>query len=465
MTDGGCDCNRTLKGIVTIYSWVSIQRSKYCDFSASRRDTRAKFRRLISAEKTVVVRKAEAQAPLTEAAAQAAASQLSSQIQHPTEDQVQNQVQTQMKPEVTAWKRGLPLQIGSAPAIEDLGREMQGGDEHIGGLPIATPETTAEDPTAETGTLEQPETHVASRWFALQAIVARAGEAAEARDNVPKVERLVPAVAVFSMAGGVGKTSLVATLGRVLASHGEQVLLAETSSFGILPLFFGSRDFKPGVVKPDVVRTFEPPAGSTDAPVQAVALNVEQFLQKDARGLLREVLLRNARSSKRILIDIPTASRTMMQHLLPLATVVLVPLLPDMNSVMSLVVVESVFASKEDSAEHAIHPTYLLNQFDPSLRLHVDVRAILQQQLGSRLLPFVVRSSAAVSEAMAEGMTVLDYAPNSSTVEDYLHLANWLGSVSPVVASGFSGVRWRERGSTALEGKLSPIGMNVPNPV
>ncbi len=53
-------------------------------------------------------------------------------------------------------------------------------------------------------------------------------------------------VAVFSLAGGVGKTCLVATLGRALAALGEHVLLADTAVYGPLPLYFGSREFKPG---------------------------------------------------------------------------------------------------------------------------------------------------------------------------------------------------------------------------
>jgi cellulose biosynthesis protein BcsQ len=87
---------------------------------------------------------------------------------------------------------------------------------------------------------------------------------------------------------------------------------------------------------------------------------------------------------------------------------------------------------------------YLLNQFDASLPLHVDVREILRQQLGNRLLPFVVRRSSAVSEALAEGMTVIDYAPDSSAAEEFLHLAGWLRTVS-AAASGFRRARWSEK--------------------
>jgi len=41
------------------------------------------------------------------------------------------------------------------------------------------------------------------------------------------------------------------------------------------------------------------------------------------------------------------------------------------------------------------------------------------------LLPFVLRRTPAVSEALAEGMTVMDYAPNSTVAEDFGSLAGW----------------------------------------
>ena len=59
---------------------------------------------------------------------------------------------------------------------------------------------------------------------------------------------------------------------------------------------------------------------------------------------------------------------------------------------------------------------------------------MLQQQLGDRLLPFVLRRSSAVSEALAEGMTVIDYAPGSAVAEDYWNLAGWLRSLSAPAA-------------------------------
>ena len=92
-----------------------------------------------------------------------------------------------------------------------------------------------------------------------------------------------------------------------------------------------------------------------------------------------------------------------------------------------------------------LEPFYLLSQFDTSLPLHLDVREVLRRQLGERLLPFVIRRAASVSEALAEGMTIIDYEPESPAARDYLGVANWIRSVSAPAAAGFRNLRWSER--------------------
>jgi cellulose biosynthesis protein BcsQ len=83
-----------------------------------------------------------------------------------------------------------------------------------------------------------------------------------------------------------------------------------------------------------------------------------------------------------------------------------------------------------DSEGRPLLPYYVLNQFDASLPLHLDVREVLRRQLGDRLLRFAIRRSPAVSEALAEGMTVVDYAPDAPVSQDYIDVASWLRSVS-----------------------------------
>ena len=97
-----------------------------------------------------------------------------------------------------------------------------------------------------------------------------------------------------------------------------------------------------------------------------------------------------------------------------LAPQILVPLIPDMNSVVSVSSIDAFFDHNGGAPANPRFRTYVLNQFDTTLPLHLDVREVLREQLGDRLLPFVLRRAPAVSEALAEGMTVMDYAPNSA---------------------------------------------------
>ncbi len=248
-------------------------------------------------------------------------------------------------------------------------------------------------------------------------------------------------LAVFSLAGGVGKTSLVATLGRALCARGEKVLLVDTAAYGLLPFFFGARDQRPGIL-----RTFSAPGASGDAPIQMVTVDPETLGPEAApQESLTQEITRHGRGSGRVIVDLATASGAITRRVLRLSPTVLVPVIPDMSSVVSVGSIDTFFQHNVSGAGQQVRPFYVLNQFDPSLPLHLDVREVLREQLGDRLLPFALRRSPAVSEALAEGMTVVDYAPTSAVAEDFASLAGWVKSQAAPASSGFGGVRWSER--------------------
>jgi cellulose biosynthesis protein BcsQ len=128
-----------------------------------------------------------------------------------------------------------------------------------------------------------------------------------------------------------------------------------------------------------------------------------------------------------------------------MAPLVLVPVVPDMNSVVSVSSIDAFFEHNSAHNGRTTLPYYVLNQFDATLPLHLDVREVLREQLGERLLPFALRRTPAMSEALAEGMTVIDYAPGSTLAEDFVTLAGWLKSLSAPATASYRGVRWSER--------------------
>jgi len=294
-------------------------------------------------------------------------------------------------------------------------------------------------PPVPEDTLQGSRDRLTSRWFALKGVFDGSGALAEVVP--PPAASRAPVLAVFSLAGGVGKTSLVATLGRALSARGERVLLVDTASYGLLPFFFGAHDQRPGVL-----RTFSAPGASGDAPIQMVTIDPETLgPEAVSQETLTSEIGKFSRGTSRVIVDLATASGATTRRLMRMAPTVLVPIVPDMNSVVSVGSIDAFFQHNSAAAGKRVTPFYVLNQFDPSLPLHLDVREVLREQLGDRLLPFALHRAPAVSEALAEGMTVMDYAPNSTVAEDFASLAGWVKSLAASATTGYRGVRWSER--------------------
>ena len=308
----------------------------------------------------------------------------------------------------------------------------------------SAPLPPASMPPASEDTLQGSRDRLTSRWFALRGIFESAPPPAEP-PPAPVVSR-APAMALFSLAGGVGKTSLVATLGRALSARGERVLLVDTAAFGLLPFFFGATDQRPGLL-----RTFNPPGFSSDAPIQMVTLDPEGLSSNGSGGdssasdALTGEIAKLSRGLSRVIVDLATASGATTRRIIRLAPLVLVPVIPDMNSVVSVSSIDAFFEHNSNPGGKPAMPFYVLNQFDASLPLHLDVREVLREQLAERLLPFALRRTPAMSEALAEGMTVMDYAPSSVLAEDFVTLASWVKSLSAPATTSYRGVRWSER--------------------
>ena len=294
-------------------------------------------------------------------------------------------------------------------------------------------------PAAPEDTLQGSRDRLTSRWFALRGIFD--GTPAPVEPIPAPVVSRAPAMAVFSLAGGVGKTSLVATLGRALSARGERVLLVDTAAFGLLPFFFGATDQRPGLL-----RTFSPPGASSDAPIQMVTIDPDSLGPETVSPeSLSGEIGKYSRGVSRVIVDLATASGATTRRIMRMSPLVLVPVIPDMNSVVSVSSIDAFFEHNGNPAGMPALPFYILNQFDASLPLHLDVREVLREQLGERLLPFALRRTPAMSEALAEGMTVMDYAPGSTLADDFSALAGWVKSLSAPATTSYRGVRWSER--------------------
>jgi cellulose biosynthesis protein BcsQ len=256
--------------------------------------------------------------------------------------------------------------------------------------------------------------------------VSKPGMQAALREHEPQAS---PVLAVYSIAGGVGKTTLCANLGKTLCSLGEQLLLVDATGRGLLPFYFGASDLRTGP------RKFVAPGVNAQFIQVIVADKVTpQWLEGDVKPLMS--------ASHRTIFDLGPACENLLPAILGMCTVVLVPLLPDLNSLITVSHIESALkAQSMGSKTPAVF--YLFNRFDEASSNDQRARAFVARQCGHRLLPITHHHSAEVAEALASGSSGADLTSGSDLSHDYLELAFWIRRVAPVTSAGLLPSEWR----------------------
>jgi cellulose biosynthesis protein BcsQ len=240
-----------------------------------------------------------------------------------------------------------------------------------------------------------------------------------------------PALAVFSLAGGVGKTTISANLARILCVQGEEVLLVDASGSGLLPFYFGANDPRPGL------RTFVAP-GMKCFPLRVIGADdiTQSWIDNDVSLAMAK--------SQRAIFDLGPATFSLLPQIFSICSEILIPLVPDLNSIFSISRIESSLERFRSAGAQIPSPYYVFNQFDDDYSLDHEVRELARRQCGDRLLPVTIRHGAEVAEAIGSRMTVADYAPASEVTRDFLGLALWLEKISPVHQKT-AAVRWTEQ--------------------
>jgi cellulose synthase operon protein YhjQ len=265
--------------------------------------------------------------------------------------------------------------------------------------------------------------HPSPRWALLQEL----GSGNESPSLlVDSYDLRVPTLAVCSTGGGAGKTTVSATLGRALSLGGENVLMIHGVTQPSAPLHFGAQFAQAGRL-----RTFVSPLRNQGTVHMLSHEFDDGSLQNEesASWLLHEVnSLQN--EIDRCIVEI-SSPRGQEAQILNLAGTCLVVLTPDINSVSALAPFRKLSERAVRQGSHqrpGVH--FLINKFDPGSAFHAEVRQNLRSQLGKRLLPFCIRRDDSIPEALAAGMTVLDYAPHSAPAEDFARLAAWAREIS-----------------------------------
>ena len=297
--------------------------------------------------------------------------------------------------------------------------------------------SSAQGPTALSPVAPSPGSQGLARQSLLPITEETVGASICEPPGAPSAEAIGPALALYSIAGGVGKTTLCANLGRLLCSLGEKILLVDASGRGLLPFYFGASELRAGL------RTFVAPDVNCP-PLQVIGAEetTSEWLQHQVKPAMLE--------AQRTILDLGSAldlgaSWTgALFEIFGMCTAVLVPLLPDLNSILTLSRIETSLKAMESLGKRAPVAYYVFNQFDDSNPSHQGARDLVARRCDQRLLPISIRRGP-MAEALDARMTLTDYAPASEVTRDYLELALWLRRVVPIRPPVMLSGHWSER--------------------
>ena len=227
-------------------------------------------------------------------------------------------------------------------------------------------------------------------------------------------------VALFASAGGCGVTTIAATLARLLSDSSESIALIDDTPQSLLGAYFGLRSFGGGV------RTITHPDFAERASVHIV--NRPRAVGDDWVASACEHL--DGEFDRMILDMSPMFPQDYLKKVLRDA-VAIVPLLPDLRTACRLEPMLKRLIALREECDSPLPIYFLLSQFDPHVRLHCEIGEWLQESFRSLVLPLTLRRGDEISEALADGGTVIDYAPSSGIALDYRMLAAWIKQLPP----------------------------------
>ncbi len=244
----------------------------------------------------------------------------------------------------------------------------------------------------------------------------------------------MPVVCVASPKGGVGKTTIAATIGAGLQRIGWRVLALDLDRQNALRLHYElPNDELPGIAddfttgKDWTELVVEAPSGVFLIPFGMAGADDCQRLAGHIGanpGWIRRQLAPFFEYRDLVMVvDMPPGPSVYETEFAGLSDLRLAVLLADAMSLALLPRLQRGDFALDVGANERGKTGYVLNQIEPRRRLCRDVVALAQEVLGDDLYG-AVHQDEAVAEAVACQLTVLDYAPDSVAAHDMAAVAN-----------------------------------------
>ncbi len=230
-------------------------------------------------------------------------------------------------------------------------------------------------------------------------------------------------IAIISMKGGTGRTTLAANLGRLMADRGR-VLLVDLDSQNALGLHFGMPVGEAmGISTPELdherLATFLRANPSTvpyvpfGRPTPSMLAALTSQLRLDSSWLSRRLQQLVPSSCEYVIFDTPAARGPWLSQALALAQVVIVVFEACPMSYAALPEIENLLDDESSQSPSLRARFFVLNRVDGRRALSRDIREAFANAVGSSLLDVSIEDDEHVREATANRNTCIDYAPHS----------------------------------------------------
>jgi len=250
--------------------------------------------------------------------------------------------------------------------------------------------------------------------------------------DAPAVRATV--VALVSVNGGVGRSTLATAVSSGLQRLGRSVIALDLDPQNALYHHFGLRHTLPGIGRTSLqnqrwgqilqpgfagcqVITF----GETDIRQQE---DLQRWLKQQQGWLAQHLSALGLSEQHTVIIDTPAGNNPYMHQALNVADVVLVIAQADAASLGTLEQMEQLLAPH---LERELPPRchFVINQLDETSGFSLDMVEVFKKRLGENLLEVVHRDSA-ISEALAFGSDPLDSEAMSMACDDIHELCRLL---------------------------------------